>query len=151
MRNLSTLAAATLLAATSAMAGIETIEVKGEGANRKSAINDALVSAMQQVVGVDINSNQIQADQFKQSEDGFVFTKQTLNQVSFGTAGNATYRILSEQCSAQSCSVRLRANVEYDDNLARQKVLKGINANRRTLAIEPFVGHHLAHELTQAI
>ncbi|MFQ6371250.1 hypothetical protein [Shewanella sp. YIC-542] len=148
-RNLAVLTG--LLFALPAWAGIETIEVKGEGPERSAAINAALISAVQQVVGVDIASENTSSNHAKQTNDGFTFDNKNANTVRFGTAGSATYRILSENCEGVACAVRIRASVEYDDDMMRQKNLKGMNGNRRTLAIEPFSGGAQARALTRAV
>ncbi len=145
-----TIVAASLVTVFPVFAGIESIEVKGEGPNSVSAINAALVSAMEQVVGVNITSQQQTIEHYKEDEKGFEFNELNTNKVNFGTAGTATYRILSENCQSDKCVVRIRASVEYDDDAARQKELKGMNKNRRTIAVELFEGAH-SKEFSRAI
>lgn len=146
-----TLLAASLIAAMPAFAGIESIQVTGEGPSRDAAIDAALISAVEQVVGVDIKSERSSVDLYQENEDGFEFTEATAGGSTYSSSGNTTYRVISENCESGGCKVRLQANVEYDDDKRRQKSLKGMNGNRRTLAIEDFSGNKHARELTKAL
>lgn len=133
------------------LAGIESIEVTGNGKNLSSAVDAALVSAVEQVSGVTVNSQRQSLDQStRKSGEGTSFLRQHSGAMNFGTAGRATYRILSERCHEGECSVRLLANIETDDDAERQKKLKGMNKNRRTIAVKPFQGAN-SKELTRAI
>ena len=146
-----TILAASLIAAMPAFAGIESIQVTGEGPSRDAAIDAALVSAVEQVVGVDIKSERSSIDIYQENEDGFEFTEATTGGSTYSSSGNTTYRVLSESCDSGFCKVRLQANVEYDDDKRRQKSLKGMNGSRRTLAIENFSGNKHARDLTKAL
>lgn len=140
-----------LFASSSALAGIESIEVTGTGKTLPLAIDAALVSAVEQVSGVTVSSQRQSLDSsLRKSGEGTSFLRQRTGEMSFGTAGRATYRILSENCGGEECKVRLLANIETNDDLERQKKLKGMNKNRRTIAVEPFVGAH-SKEFSRAI
>ncbi|WP_067210452.1 hypothetical protein [Marinomonas aquimarina] len=146
-----TLLAASLIAAMPAFAGIESIQVTGEGPNRDAAIDAALISAVEQVVGVDIKSERSSVDVYQENETGFEYTEASTGGASYSSSGSTTYRVLTESCSGGLCKVRLQANVEYDDDKRRQQNLKGMNANRRTLAIESFSGNSHARALSKAL
>lgn len=140
-----------LMVSYPALAGIESIEVTGTGNSSSSAIDAALISAVEQVSGVTVSSQRQSLDESsRQSGEGTSFLRQSSGVKDFGTAGRATYRILSQRCNDGECVVRLLANVETDNDVERQKKLKGMNKNRRTIAIEPFQGK-LAKEFTRSI
>ncbi|WP_084889108.1 hypothetical protein [Vibrio sp. qd031] len=135
--------AAALCVAMTVSAHAETINVEntGTGASLQQAIDEAVRRSIEQVKGVSIESIRINESSYERdSNKGSNFKNQSQHGQSVTTQGNATYRIISEKCQANECRVRLSVDVSVPDGYERQKNLKSLNKNRRTIAIAPFTG-----------
>jgi len=117
------------------------VENTGTGATLQQAVDYAVRRSIEQVKGVSLESVRVNNSAYeRESGEGSSYSMQSQHGQSVTTQGNATYRIISEKCENNNCRVRLSVDVEVPDGYERQKHLKSLNKNRRTIAIKPFTG-----------
>ena len=117
------------------LAEVVTVQVDGSGLTKETAIEQALVQAIRQVKGIDINSQQITAS----AQARVNGESDTRIEVSRGTELKAKgqiagYDVLDSQCRENGCSVRLSVKVH------QYKAPGLASNNRRRIAILPFTG-----------
>lgn len=125
------------LLAGHARADVTPVQVSGFGVTEQLAVENALVEAVRQVNGVDINSSQ-QVEQLLHKKNGetesLTHTQRDGRMAAKGMVDS--YQMLSQQCDEAGCRVELHVNV------LRYKPA-GISADsRRKLAVLPFKGSH---------
>ncbi|WP_117233851.1 hypothetical protein [Vibrio maerlii] len=122
-----------------------TVENVGTGPSIQEAIDIAVRRSIEQVKGVSVESQRSTDSSYaRDSNSGSNYSQQSKSGETVTTAGRATYRILSEKCSAGECRVRLQVNVSVPKGYERQQKLKQLNSERRTIAVKPFTGSHAA-------
>jgi len=118
-----------------------TVESSGIGSSLDEAIDSGVRRAIEQVSGVSLDSKRNVSKSYEKSaKDGLNYNKKSQEGTVITSGGNATYRVISESCQSNQCKVKLKVMVEQPDGTKRQKQLKALNKNRRTIAIAPFSG-----------
>ncbi|MFP2770149.1 CsgG/HfaB family protein [Oceanisphaera sp. KMM 10153] len=126
-----------LVAVWPALAAVTPVQVSGFGVTESLAVENALIEAVRQVNGVDINSSQ-QVEQYLHKENGNTETlTHTQRDGRMAAKGMVdSYNLLSKHCDTEGCQVELHVNV------IRYKAA-GLSADsRRKLAVLPFTGRH---------
>ncbi len=137
-----------LLAPVLAMASQIEIEVTGRGLTEDAAVEQALIRAVRQIHGTDINSSQ-ESIQEKSHKNGKTDIRLDTRQGSSMHARGqvASYDILDSECRAAGCEVRLVARVHQYKEPGMASV------NRRKLAVVPFKGgnYSFSKKLTEQL
>ncbi|WP_298722205.1 CsgG/HfaB family protein [uncultured Oceanisphaera sp.] len=125
------------LLAGHARADVTPVQVSGFGVTEQLAVENALVEAVRQVNGVDINSSQ-QVEQLLHKKNGetesLTHTQRDGRMAAKGMVDS--YQMLSQQCDDAGCRVELHVNV------LRYKPAGRSADSRRKLAVLPFKGSH---------
>ncbi|GAA3716496.1 hypothetical protein GCM10022421_25370 [Oceanisphaera sediminis] len=125
------------LLAGHAWADVTPVQVSGFGVTEQLAVENALVEAVRQVNGVDINSSQ-QVEQLLHKKNGetesLTHTQRDGRMAAKGMVDS--YQMLSQRCDEAGCRVELHVNV------LRYKPAGRSADSRRKLAVLPFKGSH---------
>ncbi|QIL86336.1 hypothetical protein G7083_11035 [Vibrio sp. HDW18] len=117
-------------------ASYEKVISTGEGETLDLAIDVALRRAVEQISGVSIDSERVSSLTSKNDGNTNQLMQQSANATAMRSAGEVKYKVLTERCANNSCSVRLEVQVEVDP----RSQIKDLNSNRRTIALGPFTG-----------
>lgn len=120
-----------------AQANVTPVQVTGHGVTEQLAVENALIEAVRQVNGVDINSSQ-QVEQLLHKKNGetesLTHTQRDGRMAAKGMVDS--YQMLSQHCDETGCRVELHVNV------LRYKPAGMSADSRRKLAVLPFKGRH---------
>lgn len=130
-----------LLASAQLSAEIISVKASGQGVNLETAIDAALVRAVEQVSGVSIDANKTSIKSLTRDNEGTEFNSASVNGLQKQAAGKIkSYQVMSEQCDDQGCQVQVIAKIERSHHELRQEKMKQQNKNRRTIAVANFSG-----------
>lgn len=117
-------------------ASYEKVVSTGQGETLDLAIDVALRRAVEQISGVSIDSERVSSLTSKNDGNTHQLMQQSENATAMRSAGEVKYKVLTERCAENSCSVRLEVQVEVDP----RSQIKDLNSNRRTIALGSFTG-----------
>ncbi|QSX37196.1 CsgG/HfaB family protein [Shewanella sedimentimangrovi] len=126
-----------LLCAPFAHAATVDVEVRGSGMSRELAIENALIEAVRQVRGVEIDQRSIRQSLKVKVNHEAVLSSEQVNETASRTQGYVEqYQVLEEDCDEQECQVLITASIP---------VYKGPGIapdNRRKLVVSRFSGRY---------
>ncbi|ANS86448.1 hypothetical protein VSVS12_02699 [Vibrio scophthalmi] len=114
----------------------EKVITTGQGETLDEAIDVGLRRAVEQVSGVSVDSKRLSSLTSKNDGNTSTLMQQSANATAMRSRGDVKYKVLTERCDNNACSVRLEVQVEVDP---RSKI-KDLNTNRRTISIGSFSG-----------
>lgn len=117
-------------------ASYETVTITAQGDTVDQATDKALRRAVEQVSGVSIDSSRNSGTVYTTTDEGSKYLDSMAEGTAFRSRGDVKYRLIHEQCSDSTCTVKLEVKVKVDP---RDKV-KDLNTNRRTIAVGRFIG-----------